>query len=57
MRGISIYGLRLRAGGRTLRILPWLKPADAERILLALRSFGADVPDDPAVPSKLKENQ
>jgi len=57
MRGTSIYGLRLRAGGRNLRVLPWLKPADAERILLALRSFGADVPDDPPVPSKLKENQ
>jgi hypothetical protein len=57
LRGTAIYGLRLRAGGKALRILPWLKPADAERILLALKSFGADVPDDPVVPSKLKENQ
>jgi hypothetical protein len=57
MRGTSIYGLRLKAGGKTLRVLPWLKAADAERILLALKSLGADVPDDPVVPSKLKENQ
>lgn len=56
MRGTSIYGLRLKAGGKTLRILPWLKPSDAERILLALKSWGADVPDDPVVPSKLKED-
>jgi hypothetical protein len=54
---MSIYGLRFKAGGKTWRILPWLKPADAERILLALKSFGTEVPDDPLVPSKLKENQ
>lgn len=57
MRGTAIYGLRFKVGGKTLRVLPWLKAADAERILLALKSFGADVPDDPVVPSKLKENQ
>ena len=57
MRGTSIYGLRLKAGGKTLRILPWLKATDAEKILLVLKSLGADVPDDPVVPSKLKEEQ
>jgi len=57
IRGMSIYGLSLRASGKTLRILPSLKAADAERLLLALKSFGADVPDDPIIPSKLKENQ
>ncbi len=57
MRGMSVYGLRFKVGNKTLRVLPWLKPAEAERILLALKSFGADVPDDPVVPSKLKEDQ
>lgn len=57
LRGTSIYGLRFKAGGKTFRTLPWLKPADAERILLALKSFGADVPDDPLVPSELKQDQ
>lgn len=56
LRGYSIYGLRFVAGGKTHRVLPGLKPRDAEKILTALKSFGADVPDDPVVPSKLKEN-
>jgi len=57
LRGTSVYGLRLKAAGKTLKILPWLKPIDAERVLLALKSLGVNVPDDPVVPSKLKENQ
>jgi hypothetical protein len=56
LRGMTIYGLRLKAGGKTLRILPELKPVDAERILLALKALGADVPDDPVVSSKLKND-
>jgi hypothetical protein len=55
LRGYSIYGLRFEAGGRTQRILPGLKPRDAETLLAKLKAFGADVPDDPLVPDKLKE--
>jgi hypothetical protein len=56
LRGYSIYGLRLDAGGKTQRVLPGLKPRDAEKLLTTLKAFGADVPDDPVVPSKLKED-
>jgi hypothetical protein len=45
--GASIYGLRFRAGGETHRILPGLKPLDADKILKALKAFGVDIPDDP----------
>jgi hypothetical protein len=55
LRGYSIYGLRLDAGGKTQGILPGLKPRYAEKLLMTLKAFGADVPDDPPVPSKLKE--
>lgn len=56
-RGYTIYGLRFHAGGKTQRVLPGLMPRDAEKILLALKTFGADVPDDPFVSDKIKENQ
>jgi hypothetical protein len=56
LRGNSICGLRLDASGKTQRILPGLKPRDAEKLLMTLKAFGADVPDDPPVPSKLKED-
>lgn len=55
LRGTSIYGLRFIAGGKTRRVLPGLKPRDAEKILAALKAFGADVPDDPVLQRKLKE--
>ena len=56
LRGSSINGLRFDAGGKTVRILPGLKHQDAEKILTVLKAFGADVPDDPLIPSKLKED-
>lgn len=55
LRERSVYGLRFRAGGKKWRVLPGLKPRDAERILAALKSFGAEVPDDPVLPQKLRE--
>lgn len=55
LRGYSVYGLRFIADGKTRRVLPGLKGGDAEKILLTLKALGADVPDDPPVPSKLKE--
>jgi hypothetical protein len=54
-RGVSIYGLRFNAGGRTERVLPGLKPREADKILKALKAFGADVPDDPTLSRKLAE--
>jgi len=54
-KGISIYGLSFIAGGRTLRVLPGLKPRQADKILKALKAFGADVPDDPTLSKKLAE--
>jgi hypothetical protein len=55
MRGYSIYGLRFVAGGKIQRILPGLKPGDAEKMLIALKALGADVPDDPVLRRKLKQ--
>ena len=55
LRGYSIYGLRFVARGKTQRILPGLNPRDAENVLIAIKAFGADVPDDPVVSRKLKE--
>jgi hypothetical protein len=56
LRGYSIYGLRFDVRGKTQKILPDLKPSDAEKALIALKAFGADVPADPLVPSKPKED-
>jgi hypothetical protein len=55
-RGASIYGLRFIAGGRTQRVLPGLKPREADRILKALKTLGADVPDDPKLSKRLEED-
>lgn len=57
LRGMSIWGIRFKVEGKTQRVLPGLKAGDAEKLLLALRAFGADVPDDPVVPDKLKQGQ
>ena len=54
-RGISIYGLRFIARGRTRRVLPGLKPCEADKILKALKAFGTDVADDPTLSRKLAE--
>ncbi len=56
LKGNPVYGLRFIAGGKTWRVLPGLKARDGEKILVALKTFGADVPDDPVVQSKLKED-
>jgi hypothetical protein len=56
VRGYSIYGLRFIAGGKTHRVLPGLKPRDAERILTTLKTFGADIADDTVLQRKLKED-
>lgn len=53
-RGTSIYGLRFIAEDRTQRVLPGLEARDADKILKALKAFGADVPDDPTLSSKCK---
>ena len=55
VRGGSVYGLRFSTGDKTQRILPGLKPHEADRILEALKSFGADVQDDPLLTKKLAE--
>lgn len=55
-RGTSIYGLRFMAKGRTQMVLPGLKPSDADKILRALKAFGADVPDDPTLSKKMAED-
>lgn len=55
-KGGSIYGLRFKAGGRRQRVLPGLKPREADKILKALKAFGADVPDDPALSRKVAED-
>jgi hypothetical protein len=54
-RGMSIYGLRFIAGGRKQRVLPGLKPSEADKILKALKVLGVDVPDDPKLPKRLAE--
>ena len=56
LRGNTIYGLRFIAGEKTQRILPGLEPRDAEKILMALKSFGAEIPDDPLLSRRLKED-
>ena len=55
-RGTSIYGLRFIAEDRTQRVLPGLEARDADKILKALKVFGADVPDDPTLSSKCKSS-
>jgi hypothetical protein len=55
-RGVSIYGLCFIAGGGTQRVLPGLKPREADKILKVLKAFGADVPDDPTLSRKLAED-
>jgi hypothetical protein len=52
-KGISIYGLRFIAAGRSQRVLPGLQPHEADKILKALKSFGVDVPDDPTLSRKV----
>jgi hypothetical protein len=53
VKGGSIYGLCFIAAGKTERVLPGLKPREADKILKALKTFGADVPDDPTLSEKL----
>jgi len=52
----SIYGLRFITAGKTLRILPGLKPQEADKILKALKTLGVDVPYDPELLKKLEED-
>jgi hypothetical protein len=54
-KGGSIYGLRFIARGKPQRVLPGLEPREADKILKALKAFGADVPDDPALSKKLAD--
>jgi hypothetical protein len=55
-KGSSIYGLCFVATGRAHRVLPGLKPREADKILKALKALGADVPDDPTLSRKLAED-
>lgn len=55
-KNATIYGLRFVAGGRNQKILPGLSPCDAEEILNALKALGADVPDDPKLQQKIKDD-
>jgi hypothetical protein len=55
-KGASIYGLRFIVRGKKQRVLPGLKPREAEKILEALKRFGADVPDDPTRLRKLEKD-
>jgi hypothetical protein len=55
-QGGSIYGLRFLAGGKTQRVLPGITPRQADKVLKALKAFGADVPDDPEFSKKLEED-
>jgi len=57
LRGGSIYGISFLAGGKKRRVLPGIKPRDAEKILNALKTFGTHVLDDPALQRKLKEDK
>jgi hypothetical protein len=52
-KGTAIYGLRFEARGESWRILPGLKPRDAEKILKQLSSFGIKLSDDPTLAKKL----
>lgn len=54
--GTSIYGLRFTANGSKQRVLPGLKPRDADKVLNALKAFGADVPEDPTLSRKLEQD-
>jgi hypothetical protein len=56
LRGTSIYGLRFIAGGKTYRILPGLKPRQADKILKALKALGVEVIDDSTLLRKLAED-
>lgn len=56
LRGCSIYGILFDVKGKTHRILPGLNWRDAETLLMAFKTFGADVPGDPVISSKLKND-
>ncbi|HEV2133720.1 MAG TPA: hypothetical protein VGR47_05605 [Terracidiphilus sp.] len=56
LRGYSIDGIRFVSGGTTYRVLPGIKPRDAQSLLTALKKFGADVPDDPELARKLEDD-
>jgi hypothetical protein len=56
LRGTSIYGLRVIAEGKTQRVLPGLKPREADKILRPLKAFGVDVIDDSTLLKKLAED-
>jgi hypothetical protein len=54
-KGRSVYGLRFIADGKVQRVLPGLKPSEADRILTTLRAFGADVRTDPTLSRELAD--
>jgi hypothetical protein len=54
-KGAAIYGLRFNTSIDTHRVLPGIEPHDAHKVLMALKSFGADVPDDPKLQRKVEE--
>jgi hypothetical protein len=53
-KGRSFWGLRFRAHGRRWA-LPGLEAPEAKPILTALRTLGADVPDDPNLDKRIKQ--
>ena len=54
-KGAAIYGLRFNTGIDAHKALPGLEPRDAQKILMAMKSFGAHVPDDPKLQRKVEE--
>jgi hypothetical protein len=53
-KGRSFWGLRFRAHGRRWA-LPGLEAPEAKTILTALKSLGADVPEDPKLDKRIKQ--
>jgi hypothetical protein len=50
----TIYGLRFRLNGKKQKLLAGLEAPEAETILKALKSLGADVSDDPKLQNRIK---
>jgi hypothetical protein len=54
-KGRQFWGLRFRAHGRKWA-LPSLEAPEAKTILTGLKALGADVPDDPKLDKRIKQN-
>jgi len=54
-KGSTIYGLRFLLKGKKQKLLAGLEAPEAAKILTALKSLGADVPDDQSLQKRIKD--